>query len=146
MNKKTRRQAEKTAKATVAKRHIEPTSDNPEGNPNQPDLGEPTVVKMTAKAVEGAMPKLPKLPKASRGPRKEKPMVDCACGCGGQTRSTWVPGHDARAKGWALRIDRNVCKMSDVPENEQAGAKLMLKALKEGPKADIKLVDKAVNQ
>lgn len=86
------------------------------------------------KPVAGGLPKLPALPSALRA-RKPKPMQPCACGCNTPTRSTWAPGHDARARGWAIRIERNICKMIEVPENEQAGAKLMLKVRKELPAA-----------
>ena len=79
-------------------------------------------------AVAGKLPKMPKLPSTgrARGPRKPKPFVSCACGCETQTRSKWAPGHDARARAWAIRIERDIIKLKDVPANEQAGAKLML--------------------
>lgn len=91
---------------------------------------------------EGKLPKLPKLPSAART-RKPKPQQPCACGCNTPTRSQWAPGHDARARGWAIRIERSIVKMSDIPVNEQAGAKLMLKLRKEGAEggaSGIKLV------
>lgn len=86
---------------------------------------EPKAPRITA----SGLPPLPKLPSINR-PRKKK-IQPCACGCGTDTSKTWAPGHDARAKGWALRIDRGICKMSDVPENEQQGAKAMLKLRRE---------------
>lgn len=99
--------------------------------------------------VEGKLPPLPKMPSAGRK-RAPKPMQPCKCGCGTQTTGTWAPGHDARAKGWALRIERGICKISDVPENEQAGAKFMLKVRKDMqasgnmPESKIKLAPKPV--
>lgn len=144
MGKKHDRIAAKAAK-TVKERHKEPVAEA------MPDASMPQPVaapkpKREAKAkepLEGGLVPMPKMPSATRA-RKPKPMHDCACGCGGQTRSLWVPGHDARAKGWAMRIERNIVTMADVPENERPGAKKMLEARKGIAKADIKLVDKAV--
>lgn len=65
-----------------------------------------------------SMPALPKLPKV-------KYVVDCACGCGAKTQSTWYTGHDGRAYGWALRIHRGAMKLEDVPANERKGAMRM---------------------
>lgn len=84
---------------------------------------------VTGKATTGGLPPLPRLPKSGNGARerKPKPVQDCTCGCGGKTTGAWVPGHDARARGWAMRIGRGLLKMADVPENERPGAKFMLK-------------------
>lgn len=71
-----------------------------------------------------AMPSLPAMPRAGR---KNKPIVPCACGCGQGTRGTWFPGHDGRATGWAVRVERGMMKLEDVPANERAGAVIMLK-------------------
>lgn len=57
---------------------------------------------------------------------KNKPTRDCACGCGGQTKSTWYPGHDGRATGWATRILKGLMTIEDVPANERNGAAIML--------------------
>ena len=103
--------------------------------------------KAAPKKTASGLPPLPKLPSAGRK-RAPKPMQPCKCGCGTQTTGTWAPGHDARAKGWALRIERGICKMSDVPENEQPGAKFMLKVRKDMqangtmPESKIKLAPK----
>ncbi len=66
------------------------------------------------------------LPAMPRTGRKAKPHHDCACGCGQQTRSVWFPGHDGRATGWAIRVERGVIKLEEVPANERAGAVIML--------------------
>lgn len=50
----------------------------------------------------------------------------CCCGCGMPTKRSWYPGHDGRATGWAVRIERGIIKIDDVPENERAGARIML--------------------
>lgn len=85
-----------------------------------------------------AMPPLPKMTSARVATeRKAKPVRDCACGCGTQTKSEWAPGHDARARGWAIRIQRGIITIDQVPVNEQAGANLMLSGAAEGK---IKLV------
>lgn len=73
-------------------------------------------------AASAKLPKMPKMPEFERV-RKAKPVKPCACGCGTMCKAMWAPGHDARAKGWALRIERGVCKMGDVPANERDGAK-----------------------
>ena len=65
------------------------------------------------------MPSLPSMSKAGA-------IHGCACGCGLPTRRTWYPGHDGRATGWAIRIEKGIIKMDDVPENERAGARIML--------------------
>lgn len=67
--------------------------------------------------------KLPSLPKS----RRAKPTVSCACGCGGQTKSTWVPGHDGRATGWAIRVEKGLLLLNQVPANERKGAVRLLR-------------------
>ena len=37
-----------------------------------------------------------------------RPTRPCRCGCGAQTQSTWVPGHDAQAKGLLLAVARGL--------------------------------------
>lgn len=39
---------------------------------------------------------------------------DCQCGCGGKTSKYFVPGHDARFKGWLLKIERGESKPEDL--------------------------------
>jgi len=92
-----------------------------------------------AKAVKVALPPLPKMPSVRN--RKPKATQPCACGCGTMTQRTWAPGHDARANGWAIRIERDICKMADVPENERPGVKIQLAKRKaEGAAGGIKIV------
>ncbi len=50
----------------------------------------------------------------------------CACGCGRLTKGTWFPGDDGRATGWATRIEKGYLTLADVPQNERAGAMIML--------------------
>lgn len=70
-----------------------------------------------------ALPPLPKMPKA----KKARPPKECGCGCGNMTKGgNFIPGHDARLHGWALRVERGVVKLADIPDGErQAVAKLM---------------------
>lgn len=72
------------------------------------------------------LPSLPSLPKATRA-RKAKPTRPCVCGCGQSTKATWFPGHDGRATGWALRVERGLVKVEGIPAGERAGALLMLR-------------------
>lgn len=60
-----------------------------------------------------AMPRMPKLSAVTH---------NCKCGCGQPTKRVWASGHDGRATGWALRVERNVIKLTDVPSNEVNGA------------------------
>lgn len=99
----------------------------------EPEAAEPVAEVKTSKkkqpkaVTEAGLAPLPRMAQsASKAERKPKPTADCACGCGGQTRGLWVPGHDARAKGWAMRIERGIITMDGVPANEQPGAKRML--------------------
>lgn len=71
------------------------------------------------------MPTLPAMPSMSNG--RYKPTRPCACGCGAPTKSMWYPGHDGRATGWSIRIERGLMSIGDVPANERAGAAIMLR-------------------
>jgi hypothetical protein len=42
------------------------------------------------------------------------------------TKGTWYPGHDGRATGWAIRVERGLLGLEEVPANERQGAELML--------------------
>lgn len=75
------------------------------------------------------------LPALPRTGRRAKAIVPCACGCGLGTKSTWHPGHDGRATGWAVRVERGLLKLEDVPANERAGAAIMLARRAEAVKA-----------
>lgn len=140
MSKKSDRIAKRAA-ATVAKRHAgEKVTEKATDSSMPQAVTKPARAARAPKEVkEGALPALPKLPSSARA-RKERPTQPCACGCETPTTGMWAPGHDARAKGWALRIARPEVKnaegkkftIKDVPANEQAGAKLMLKFVKDG--------------
>jgi hypothetical protein len=72
-----------------------------------------------AAAVPGATPKLPGSG-GGKGPAEK--TNDCKCGCGGKTASWFIPGHDARFKGWLLKIERGQQKPEDLmtPEVRQS--------------------------
>lgn len=74
---------------------------------------------------EGLLAPLPPMPRS----RKSKPPQACACGCGGETKGgKFIPGHDGRVKGWALRIERGVVKLKDVPDGEREAVKKFMAA------------------
>lgn len=64
-------------------------------------------------------PKLAPLPKLPKAPRKPKPLHACSCGCGGTTTGRFCPGHDGRLKGWAIRVERGVIALADIPDGER---------------------------
>lgn len=68
---------------------------------------------------------LPSLPRIARLARV-RPVRSCACGCGQPTGKTWFPGHDGRATGWALRVERGMALLA-VPANERAGCVILLR-------------------
>lgn len=75
------------------------------------------------------VPKLAPLPKMPKAARKPKPLHACACGCGGTTAGRFAPGHDSRLKGWALRVERGVVKLADIPDGERQAVQAHLKAI-----------------
>lgn len=66
--------------------------------------------KAAAKAAKGKAAATPgangKAAKAPREPKAPKELKACFCGCGDTTGGTFVPGHDARFKGWLLKIEK----------------------------------------
>lgn len=63
----------------------------------------------------GTAPKV----KKERAPKAEKVVRACRCGCGGQTTAFFVPGHDARWKGWMKKIELGKMEPKDLPEGTQ---------------------------
>ncbi len=41
---------------------------------------------------------------AAARPKVQKTVRKCGCGCGGETMAHFVPGHDARYKGWMKKL------------------------------------------
>lgn len=56
--------------------------------------------------------------------KKEAAVADkpCKCGCGGKTASHFIAGHDARFKGWLLKIERGQAKKEDLLKKAVIGA------------------------
>ena len=80
-----------------------------------------------------SLPSLPSLPSLGR---KARPVHPCICGCGAGTRGMWAPGHDGRATGWAVRIERGIITIDEVPDNERNGARVMLERRERERKAE----------
>lgn len=72
--------------------------------------------------------RLPPLPRAGK---KQKPQKPCECGCGEMTRSRFAPGHDSYLRGWVLRVEREIVKIGEVPEQHQAAVRKALKERKQ---------------
>jgi hypothetical protein len=69
------------------------------------------------------LPVLPKLPKT----KKDRPEHPCACGCGEMTKARFAPGHDSYIRAWAIRVERKVVKLSEVPEAHREAVKNAIK-------------------
>lgn len=68
---------------------------------------------------------LPPMPK--RGGRAAAPRK-CECGCTGMTRGgRYIPGHDSRQRGWAIRITAGADTTGITP-GERASAERWAKA------------------
>ncbi len=52
--------------------------------------------------------------KANAKPKAEKSVRPCGCGCGGETTAYFVPGHDARFKGWLKRVGDGRMSLDDL--------------------------------
>lgn len=86
---------------------------------------QPAPAAKAPKTTKTGLPALPKMPRA----RKPKPAQACGCGCGEMTRGgRFLPGHDARLHGWALRLERGLVKAADIPEGERKAAQAYLRA------------------
>lgn len=80
--------------------------------------------KMKKLVDKGAKARATKKAKGERVPgekkeKKAKVMKPCTCGCGDQTPSYFVPGHDARFKGWLLQVERGKMKVEQLPKSVQ---------------------------
>ena len=66
-----------------------------------------------------------KVVKAKKGP---KPPNACECGCGGDTKRRFVPGHDAKLHSMVLKVEKGKAKVGDFPEMHRAAIRRCLKA------------------
>lgn len=72
---------------------------------------------MAKKARQETQP-LPSIPRT-----KSKPPQECACGCGEETRGgRFLPGHDSRLYGWALRVSRGQVKLAEIQHSGERAA------------------------
>lgn len=53
-------------------------------------------------------------PKAAPKEKKLAATHNCICGCGTETGGKFAPGHDARAKGLLLKVERGDLKVADL--------------------------------
>ena len=68
------------------------------------------------------LPAMPSMPKKSKTPQH------CTCGCGMMTKGgRYVPGHDARHHGWAIRIAKGY-DTTGITDGEKAAAIRAIKA------------------
>jgi len=72
------------------------------------------------------MTKLPSLAKARV--RKPRPTRPCACGCGGETKSRFCPGHDSYLRGLVIRVQREVMSLDEVEERGGKGQRAAVEA------------------
>lgn len=75
--------------------------------------GKAGAAKGQRKSAGGGLGKLPSLPRAS-GRKRERPVHPCECGCGGETKSRFCPGHDSYLRGLVLRVYRDVMTLDEV--------------------------------
>lgn len=128
MNKATRDKITRKAAETVKSRHGIADAVAKVGSEMKAAGVKPVKVEKAEKVAKKptGLPDLPPMPSIARA-RKDRPVKPCACGgCGQTTKSQWAPGHDAYCNGWALRVEREICKLKDVPKEVLAGVKLRL--------------------
>ena len=46
---------------------------------------------------------------------KVKEVHPCLCGCGAETTASFAQGHDARYKGWMIKVERGEMAVKDLP-------------------------------
>lgn len=101
---------------TAAEVPIAPTKSKKEIN--QERLANLKAAKERKVAEKAAAPVTEKAAKVKREP-KEKVVRACRCGCGGQTTAYFVPGHDARFKGWLKKIELGKKEVKELPPSVQ---------------------------
>lgn len=72
------------------------------------------------KAIQAAKKKSGKEDSVQIAPKKSKDapkvVAGCICGCGGETTSKFIPGHDAKLKSLLIKIERGVEPLDALPE------------------------------
>lgn len=61
-----------------------------------------------------AAAKAAKAPGTSGGGKAPKQMKPCLCGCGEQTASYFCMGHDARFKGWMIKVEQGKMTLDEL--------------------------------
>ena len=52
-------------------------------------------------------------------------MSACLCGCGAECARRFLPGHDAKLHGLAVRVSKGEAQRSELPRGEEARAWLL---------------------
>ena len=93
-----------------------PTQTNKEKNKARLQALKEAKEKNKAAKANGAADQ-PGAEKVARVRKAKEPKVPkpCRCGCGGQTTAFFVPGHDARWKGWMKKIEMGRMEPKDLP-------------------------------
>lgn len=153
MNRKQERQAKRAAREAAAAPKPETFETEAEANSalsqqakviNMAEKKKEAEKKAAKKPSTSTIPRkdLPKLPSMPKSAAKPKPLVDCRCGCGGQTRTTFMPGHDSHHRAVVLRVERGLMDKAGVIEllGEAAWAAVeqTIKEKKAAAKADAK--------
>jgi hypothetical protein len=71
--------------------------------------------------------KLPSLPRSASA-KKPKPTRPCECGCNGETKSRFMPGHDSYFRGLIIRVQRDIMTLKDVEEKVGPGQRVAVEA------------------
>lgn len=87
---------------------------------NPPSNNHPGTKAQALKAIQAAKKKSGKDDPVQIAPKKSKDapkvVAACICGCGGETTSKFIPGHDAKLKSLLIKIERGVEALDALPE------------------------------
>jgi hypothetical protein len=82
-------------------------------------------LKALPKALTGAAAAAKAKAAAGNGKKEPRTVRDCLCGCGEETMSYFVPGHDARFKGWMVKVERGEMEKGALPKPVQNAFKFI---------------------
>lgn len=103
--------APKKAKPAPASRVAAPPPVPAKATPTVSSVKEKNKERMAALAAKAAEKKAAK----AAQPPKEKVVRPCGCGCGEQVTAFFAQGHDARFKGWMVKVERGEMAVKDLP-------------------------------
>jgi len=88
------------------------------------------------------MTNFPALPstRSARVAKVAKVAKPCKCGgCGHTTKSEWASGHDGYCTGWAVRVEKGLITLANVPDAFVNGvvSRLMARAAKVAAKVEV---------